>query len=289
MSISISSFPQTSELAQKVSHALKAKHTNIKVNKFPDGESHIRLKENPKGKTVIIINSFENNANEKIIETILAAGIARQNKAKKVILVATYLPYMRQDKEFNKYESISAHHIIKLLAQYFDNILAIDPHLHRISSLKKLSPKAREITTNKLLADYIRKHMNYDFEIVGPDMESQQWGKKIASIIGKKAVILKKSRISSTKVKIKSKKLARNVIIIDDIISTGNTILETIKIAEKQGARRITVFGIHGLLLNNSARRITRHAKLITTNTVQNKYAKIDVSPLIAKELKRYI
>src|SRR3989344_7853653 len=132
MNTIVATFQETQELAKKVARSLKAKHSEIITKQFPDGESYIKLQVNPKNKTVIFIVSFAHEPNKKIIEAILAAQTARDYKAKRIILVATYLPYMRQDKRFNDYESLSAQTIIPLLAGYFDEIFAIDPHLHRI-------------------------------------------------------------------------------------------------------------------------------------------------------------
>jgi len=288
MSLLIASFKETNQIAKNVAKKLKAQHEEIQVKQFPDGESCIRIEQNPQNKNFLIIQSFAKESNKKIIETILAAETAREHRAKKIILVATYLPYMRQDKQFNSYESVSAKTIVKLLSNYFDKIIAIDPHLHRIHSLKEISKNAKEITANNLISEYIKNNFSSDFQIVGPDKESFQWAKTIAKLSGKEAIILSKKRLSSTNVKIESTNLDKNLIIIDDIISTGNTILETIKIAKKQGAKKIIVIGVHALLLGNTASLITKHAELITTNTVPNKFAKIDVSSLIASAIKQF-
>ena len=284
MSLLIASFPETRLVAKKVAGMLNAEYSDIRQASFPDNESKIKLTENPKNKTTIIISSFSKEPNKKIIETVLASNIAKDYGSNKVIILALYLPYMRQDAHFELYDSLSAKSVIKMLSNNCDELITIDPHLHRIESLRKISKNAREISTNNLLAGYIKSRYAR-FTIVGPDNESQQWGKRIAEQLNKEAIILKKTRTSSEKVKIHYKKLPSNILIIDDIISTGQTLLETIKMAEAQGAENIVCIGIHGLLLNGIDKQITKHAKLITTNTIQNKYAEIDVSPLIAEEL----
>ncbi len=289
MSMLIASFPETEDICRKVAKSLGAKHTKIMTEDFPDSEFHLELKENPKNKTVVIISSMTKDPDEKLIETILAGGIAKDYGAKKVILVATYMPYMRQDKHFEKYDSFSSKHILELFRN-FDKVIAIDPHLHRIKKMQQAYGKAESITTNWLVADYIKKRFGKEFSIVGPDAESTQWSSKVAGMLGSNVVILKKTRFSSRKIKqadIKGR-LKENVIIIDDIISTGKTIIGAIKLARKHGAKRIIVIGIHGLLIGKSAEQIRKHAELITSNTIQNKYAKIDVSPAIVKALKRF-
>jgi len=196
----IAAFPEVSEIGKKVARALKAEYTRIDVKDFPDSEFHLKLHKNPRHKNIVIINSMTRDPDEKIIETLLACGIAKDYGARKVILVATYFPYMRQDKHFERYDSFSSKHILRLFNE-FDEIVAIDPHLHRIKNISQLSSKARSISTNKLIVNYIKKKFKKDFEIIGPDHESQQWAKKIAKALGKKAIIMKKTRLGDYKIK----------------------------------------------------------------------------------------
>jgi len=283
----IASFPETQEIAMKVARKLKAQHASVAVEDFPDGEFHLKLGKNPRHKVVVIVSSICQDPDEKLIETILTGGIARDYGAKKVILVATYLPYMRQDRHFVRYDSFSSKHILKLFRE-FDKVFVIEPHLHRISRMRSIFPNAEEIKVRNLIAEYISRKIKGDFIIVGPDEESSQWSSTVASMLGKKAIVLKKERYSPTHVMIKKERLGKNIIIIDDIISTGKTIAGTLKIADEQGAKSIYCIGIHGLLVGRADRLITKYASLITTNTIKNKYSKIDVSPAIVDALKRY-
>ena len=159
MSVQIASFTETREIGKRVAKMLNAAFNEISVSYFPDEESLVKLNKNPKGKTLIIISSLAKNPDKKIIETILAAGAARGNGANKVILFATYLPYMRQDKIFNNYEGISAKSILRTLSQHFDKVFAIDPHLHRIKTLKSIAKNCQELTLDNLIADYVKKHL----------------------------------------------------------------------------------------------------------------------------------
>jgi len=285
----IASFPETEEIGKKVAQGLKAHYSTIDVQKFPDGEYHLKLRENPSHNTVVILNSLSGEPNKKIIETILAGGVARDFGAKKLILVATYLPYMRQDKHFEKYDSFSAKHIMRLFNE-FDKIIAIDPHLHRIHKMSELYSKAESISTNNLIVDYIKKRFKGDFEIIGPDAESRQWDSHIAKMLGKKVVILDKTRLGDEEISQKEKPLGkiRNVIMIDDIISTGRTLAGAIEMAKHQGAKKITCIGVHGVLVDGADELITRNAEIVTTNTIFNKYAEIDVSPVIIDALKKF-
>lgn len=280
------SFSETSSLAKSVAKKLSCKFSEIISKKFPDGESYVRIKEKVTEKNFVLISSFAKNPNSKIIESLLAASIAQEYGARKLILVATYLPYMRQDFRFNEYEAVSSKKILPILCSSFDEVLAVDPHLHRIDSLKKISSNARSITVIPLIIDYIKKKF-LDYEIVGPDEESRQWDKRIANSLNLNYSILKKHRISSQKVYIESKGLAKNVLIIDDIISTGHTVLETIKKAKKRGSKKFAVIAIHGIFSNQSDKEISKYSEIITTNTIPNKYAKIDIAPILSEELKK--
>lgn len=294
MSLLIATFPTTKGIARKIAKQMRAEYAEIFVEDFPDSEFHLVLRKNPKNKTVVIINSITKDPDQKLVETILAGGIAKDFGAKKVILVATYFPYLRQDAHFLKFDSLSAKHILRLFS-HFDKIIAIDPHLHRIKRLRDLFYRAESISVRELIVKYIKNKFKRDFVIVGPDVESVQWSGPVARMLGKEVIVLKKRRLAPTNVAVKMRKIDQNnlnerdVIIIDDILSTGKTILKTIALARKQGARRIVVMGIHGLLIGDAGARIARHAELVTTNTILNPYAKIDVSPLIVKTLQHEI
>ncbi|MEI6849912.1 MAG: ribose-phosphate diphosphokinase, partial [archaeon] len=219
--ILIAAFPEVSVMGKVVAKKLGAAFTEIEVKKFPDSEFHLLVDKNPKGLTVVILNSMAGNPNEKIVETILVEGIARDYGAKKTILFATYLPYMRQDTHFMNYDSFSAKHMIELFSG-FDKIIAIDPHLHRIDDMHRLSKRAESITVDEIVANYIKKNFKSDFEIIGPDLESRQWSSKIAKMLKKKVFVLNKTRIGDANIKQKKVELdtGKNYIIIDDIIST---------------------------------------------------------------------
>lgn len=289
MSLIIASFPETRSLAKKVAKSLRVPYADIKVDKFPDSEFHLVLKKNPNRKKVVIISSMAHDPSQKLLEVLLAGGIARDYGARQVILLATYFPYMRQDKHFIKYDSFSSKHVLRLFDE-FNKIIAVDPHLHRVHNIGKLYSKAQKISTNKLIADYIKKRFKNNFTILGPDSESKQWASPIARVLKKEVVILDKTRFSGTRIKQQDIKqeLAKNVIMIDDIISTGKTLAGALKIARHHGAKKLVCVGIHGILINNAPKLIRKYAELVTTNTIPGKYAKIDIAPLLVDTLRKY-
>jgi len=291
--VMIACFKEYASVGKAVAKGLKCSYSDILVEDFPDGEMRIKMVENPRGKKVVVLTSMAAEPNKDFIKALLVGGICKDFKARKVVLLATYLSYMRQDKHFTNYESMSAKYVVGALAEVYDKILVVDPHLHRIPHMRMLSRKACEISTNDVVAEYLRKSIKGDFVVIGPDGESSQWSGAVAHSLGKESYVLTKTRNSSYDVEVRAEKgsvldlKGRNIVIIDDIISTGRTITQAVKLIKKKGIGKVTVVGIHGMLRKDAAKRVRKYADLVTTNTVLNKYAKIDITPLLVKEIKK--
>ena len=277
-------------LGRLIAKKVKEQHFNLLMDRFPDDELRIRIYPELKNKNVILVQSFYKSISNCIVEVIFAAQTARELGAKRIILVAPYFPYMRQDKRFHKGESISQSIIAGLIDEYFDSVYIMDPHLHRkkvLESVFKISSK--KLTANNLIADYIRRHIK-DPIIIGPDAESYKWARNVAEILGVESAILMKKRYSSYNVKVKlNKKIGltkKNAIIVDDIVSTGHTILETAKILRKLGAKKIYCICVHGIFADGALKKLKRaKISIISTNTIPNEAAKIDVSSVISENL----
>jgi len=282
-------------LAGKVAKRLKAKYSELQVKKFPDGETKIRFLADVKGKDVILVQSFYGDmnwdVNDCVVEAIFAAETARDLGAKKVFLAAPYFPYLRQDKRFKPGESISLKIMAGLVDGHFDKVFVVDPHLHREAQLSHIFKiHSHKITSNPWIADYIRKNIKNPL-IVGPDWESYKWAQRVAEQIGCEYVILEKVRYSGRKVKVTlNKKIDldnKPVVFVDDMISTGNTILEASKNIRKLVAKKFYCVAVHGLFVEGALEKLRKaNIEAVTTNTIPNKVAKIDVSGIVADALK---
>jgi ribose-phosphate pyrophosphokinase len=245
---------------------------------------------NPKGKHIVLVNSCHPDPNNNMLELVFAAHTAKELGAKKVTIVAPYLCYMRQDKRFHSGECKSNTIMSKLLS-VADHILTVDPHLHRIKNLREIFRiKATRLSANDAIAKYLKKNMKNEV-IVGPDGESYQWARAIADKIHVHATVLRKKRYTSRVVRIKVKAdvdfKGKNVVIVDDIISTGHTMIEPIKQIKKMGAKKIYCIGIHGLFVEGALKKLKKlGATVLTTNTIVNPVSKIDMAETIAKALK---
>ena len=281
-------------LGYLIAKKLKDNHSELIVDKFPDDEIRIRFAVELKNKDIVLVQSFYKNISDCIVEVIFAAKTAKELGAKEVILVAPYFPYLRQDKRFSKGEAVSQSIMAGLIGKYFDAVYTMDPHLHRKNKLEHLFKiKAEKLTANSLIAEHIKKHIKNPI-IIGPDEESYKWAKNVAEILGVESRILKKKRYSSYHVEVKlNKKIdlrGKNIVIVDDIISTGHTILETAKILKKLGAKKIYCICVHGIFANNALEKLRKAGiAVVATNTIPNKVAKIDVSGVIGESLKNNI
>lgn len=290
MSVIVVGGTNSQKLAKNVAKLLKAPYSELEAKFFPDGEIKVRYRDDVAGKHVVLINGLRPLPNEKLLESVFAIHAAKDLGASKVTFVAPYLAYMRQDKRFHPGECVSAHAMARML-DCADHVIAIDPHLHRIKRLQDIfRTKATSITADPVFAEYI--HKNYPRAIIiGPDSESSQWAKTIADRIIQESIILSKKRYTARKVRtiihgdptiFKN----RDVVIVDDIISTGNTMIEPIKQLKKFKAKRIICLCVHGVFAENALQKLKKlGAIVISTNTIQNPAAKIDVAPLIAKSL----
>ena len=277
-------------LGPSIARKLNCKHSVLKVDKFPDDEFKVRININLKNKDVILVQSFYKNISDCIVEVILASQTARELGAKNISLAAPYFPYLRQDKRFHKGEAISQKIIAGLIDKYLDYVYLLDPHLHRKSKLEQIFKiKSKKLTANSLIADYIKKNISNP-AIIGPDEESYKWARSVAEILGVGSRILKKKRYSSYHVEVKlNKKIDlrnKNAVIVDDIISTGHTIMEAAKVLKKLGTKKIYCICVHGVFVNDALNKLKKSKiNVISTNTIPNKAAKIDVSGVIGENL----
>src|SRR3989344_2245041 len=189
-------------IGQLIAKKLGKKHSVLFCSKFPDSELRVKLDFNPKGKTVVFVQSFYSEISDCIIEVLLAAKTAKELSAKKIILASPYLPYLRQDKRFHSGEAVSQRIIAGMIEKYLDKIIIMDPHLHRKESLTEIFRiKSTKLTANPLIFDYIKKKIKNPV-IIGPDSESYKWAKHVAQMIGCDFRILAKKRFSSYHVEV---------------------------------------------------------------------------------------
>jgi len=282
-------------LAYKVSKLLNAVYGEVEVKRFPDGETYIRVLADVAGRDVVYINSLQRGPNDLIVETLYTLDTLRDLGARRIFAVIPYMAYARQDERFNPGEAVSIMSLAKLFkALSVDEIYTIDMHLHRISDPTAVfGARFHNLTAVRELAKYVREHYSLENTVViGPDEEAEQWARVMAEELGGlEYSVLEKKRISAEEVVIEARGVdvsGKNVVIVDDIISTGGTIVEAVKALRKLNAGKIIVACVHPLLVGNAYAKLVKLdlEGLICTDTVLSPVSRVSVAPVIASAIK---
>ena len=161
-------FPDYREPAQRLARAADIPYADAQIHDFPDGETRLRLPERLPGH-VVLCRALD-HPNNKLLELVMAAATARDLGARHITLVAPYLCYMRQDKAFHPGEAISQRIVGTLLSQWFDALITVDSHLHRVHRLEDAVPvkTAINLTATVVMSGFLEKQVDNPF-LVGPD------------------------------------------------------------------------------------------------------------------------
>lgn len=284
-------FSDSLKQAETLAAALGSKCGRIMVHRFPDGEHRLTVP-TPLPLTVIIFESLD-RPNDKLIELLLAAGAARDNGAVHLLLVAPYLCYMRQDIAFHAGEAVSQRIIGRLLADHFDGVFTVDPHLHRIEHLQQAVPLTHAVALTA--AEPVAGFLSQRFEqalLIGPDVESRQWVESIAKLCGFDFTVGEKERLGDRQVRIRLPEdmpvADRDVVIVDDIASTGRTIIAAAEAILAGSPRSLSVLVIHALFAGDAEARIRRFGidNLWSTDGIAHPTNAISLAPLLASGVR---
>ncbi|MDD2919072.1 ribose-phosphate diphosphokinase [Rhodoferax sp.] len=235
--------------ARRLAQAAQMTAVPIERHRFPDGEIKLRLPAALPAQ-VVMLRSL-NDPNEKLLELLLLAQTARSLGASHLTLVAPYLAYMRQDVAFLPGEAISQRIVGSFLAGLFDAVITVDPHLHRVATLQQAVPAAHAIALSAapLLSDWIAAHRPRAL-LIGPDEESAQWIAVAAARHGFDHAVCRKLRHGDRSVEVELPAIAvmgRQVVLLDDVASTGHTVARAAQQLLAAGAASVDVAVTHAL------------------------------------------
>lgn len=283
-------FSDTEPLAAELATALGCAFSLVDVHQFPDGESRVRLPTELPDQ-VILCRSLD-HPNAKLVELMLAARCAREFGARHLTLVAPYLCYMRQDKAFQPGEAVSQRIVGRFLADHFDAIVTVDPHLHRTSSLQVAVPTAQAsaVTAARLMGEFLAERGRRAL-LLGPDRESEQWVSVAAKHAGLDYAVADKVRHGDRAVTIElppGSYEGVDVVLIDDVASSGRTLAQAAQALSSAGATRVDVLVTHALFAGDSEdiMHATGIANIWSSNSITHASNAFSVAPALAAALR---
>ncbi|HVB12447.1 MAG TPA: ribose-phosphate pyrophosphokinase [Nitrososphaerales archaeon] len=279
--------PASLDVAANLSAKLGAKLLTVETIDFPDGESKIRLVDEVRNKKVIVVQSTYPPVDKHLVQ-LLALSHKLSEEGADVYAAVPYLGYARQDKEFMKGEVVTLGVIAHLMRSVgIKRLVTVD--IHSMQALGLFSFPVYSCSSIPLLADYISR--NYDLQkpiSVSPDFGSSARVEAFAAVLKSEFVSFKKRRDRTTgEISTEDQSLnllGRDAVIIDDMISTGGSVVKCAQLLKKNHANRVIAACAHPVLVGGAADKIKQAGvdELLATNTIPSKYSKVDVSPLIA-------
>lgn len=276
--------------AERLATSLGARLLVPEVRRFPDGEVYVRIDGEVAGHDVVLVGSLH-EPGDKFLLIAFLAGTARDLGAKGVGLVAPYLAYMRQDSRFKPGEGITASYFARLMSSVVDWLVTVDPHLHRLDSLDHVYSIPTTIArAAPAIGAFVAEHITKPV-LVGPDAESVQWVSAVADACGAPFVILEKTRRGDRDVSISSPDRPWNghtPVLIDDIVSTGKTMIEATRQLRAAGSAPPTCIAIHAVFADavNDDLVAAGARGIITCDTIPHATNEISVATQIADAVR---
>jgi ribose-phosphate pyrophosphokinase len=281
--------------ALRLAAALQLPAACVESHRFPDDELRLRLPlpaDQPVPKQILLYRSLD-RPNHKLVELLLVTGEARALGVERLLLVAPYLAYMRQDIAFQPGEVVSQKIVGGFLAEHFDALVTVDPHLHRIQHLQEAVPlgaAAVSLSGSPMLARLIAERRENAL-LIGPDAESAQWIQAAAGEYGFEHGVCSKLRSGDRQVSIELPALdfrGRQVVLLDDVASSGRTLARAAERLLDAGAASVDVAVTHALFAGDALEVIQAAGvgEVWSTDCIAHPSNAIAMAPLLAEAIK---
>ena len=264
-----------SKLCKDIARQLKLKLVNSNIKRFADGEVYVEINENIRGNSIFVIQTTSNPANDNLMELLICIDALRRSSAKNITAVIPYFGYARQDRKVVPRTAISAKLVSNLITNAGANrILSVDLHAGQIQGFFDIP--VDNLFATPIFARHIKKKIKLKNIIcVAPDVGGVERTRALSRRINSSIAIIDKRRPSPGKSEVMN--IVGNVkrktcIIVDDIIDSGNTIVNAAKALVKKGAKEIYVYITHGVLSGEAVKKIknSKIKKLMVTDTIDN-------------------
>ena len=265
--------PGGNSFAAQIAGAIGGELGVLDVHRFPDGETLVRLDSDASGHQVVLAGSLD-HPDDKLMPLLFAASAARDLGATRIVLVTPYLGYMRQDKRFRAGEAITSRTFAAIISAAVDGLVTVDPHLHRYHALDEIYRiPTRVVPSAPAIAQWVRDNVTNPL-LIGPDAESEQWVSAVARDAGAPGMVLQKTRRGDQDVVVSmpevSAWLDRNPVLIDDIISSGRTLIQAAASVRKAGFAPPVCIGVHALFAQDAYKQLlaSEVSRVVTCDTV---------------------
>lgn len=255
-----------------------AELADVEIKKFPDGEKYARVLSS--GAEATVIQSTYKPQDENIVEALILGDALRERGFGKLRLVVPYLAYSRQDRVTKEGEPVSVRAVMKALGIYYDELCVVD--IHNPRTLRFFPGKAVNLSPARAIAEYFREKLGEGI-VLAPDRGARERAKAVAERLGLEFSHFEKRRISPTEVRMRPVDIdveGKNVLIVDDIISTGGTMIKAANLLREMSARRVFVAATHGVFSEGAIDRVGKVVdELAVTNTIPTPVSKISIVP----------
>ncbi|MEM0441040.1 MAG: ribose-phosphate diphosphokinase [Candidatus Caldarchaeum sp.] len=281
--------PASKELAEKIARFTSAEAVDVADRFFPDGESYVRILGRLDQEDVILVQGLHPPQDTNLLRLLLLAEAAKGLGAKKVKAVVPYFAYARQDKRFLEGEPVSVHILLDCLkAVGIDEVLTVNIHSPWVA--RESPVKLTNIDCSGLLASYVIQAGVEKPFVVSPGKKGSEMAEAVASVLESDYGVVKTSRNPETgevTVSAENVPFDREFVVVDDVISTGTTIVKAIQLLKQFRPSKIIVVAVHGLFVQSAAEKILAAGAnvVMTTDTVPNPFAYASVAGLIASHL----
>lgn len=285
--------PASKQLGKKIAELLGLETVPLLFKKHPDGESYVRLEGNVEKEEIAIVQTTSPPQDTRLIQLALIADAAKRHGAEKVTAVVPYLAYARQDRVFIRGEAVSIEAVARMLkAAGVDGLLTVNAHKAEV--LAKFPFPAKTVSAIPLLAEHFKKKRFLEGAFsLAPDKGAVQLAEEAKKVLGGEFGYLEKRRDRYTgQVSMEKKELdvhGKKVVIFDDIISTGGTIVAAAKILKEQGTSKVYVACVHPLLIEDAEKRILKAGveEVVGTDSVPSNVSKVSLASLLSRELAK--
>jgi ribose-phosphate pyrophosphokinase len=286
------------ELCKEICKHLRVSEGKALVNRFPEGEIHVQIQQNIRGRDVFIVQSTSTPTNDHLMELLILVDAVKRASASRVTAVLPFFGYARQDRKDKPRVPITAKLVANLIAiSGADRVLAMDLHAGQIQGFFDIP--VDHLYSINVLGDYFRKKRLKNLVVVSPDVGGMKMARAYSKFLGASLAIVDKRRENERETHVMNiigEVKNRNVVLVDDLISTGGSLVEAAEALKKAGALDVYAAVVHPVLAEKAVERVRKSClkELVVTNSISipknkrvSKIRVLSVAKLLAEAIVR--